>query len=112
RLGVETDLVRRRSRGRFGIYFVETGANQRGGTVTYDREGSAVSQCDASEYDWDATFADADWFHVTGITPAISAAAADAALVAVESAKRRGLTVSCDLNFRKKLWRWRPGVAA
>jgi 2-dehydro-3-deoxygluconokinase len=111
RLNVDTDLVRRQSSGRFGIYFVETGANQRGGTVTYDRDGSSISRCAAAEYDWDVAFRDADWFHITGITPAISAPAAEAALAAVQNAKRRGLTVSCDLNFRKKLWRWKASVA-
>jgi 2-dehydro-3-deoxygluconokinase len=111
KLNVESDLVIRRPRGRFGIYFVETGANQRGGTVTYDREGSTIAGCSASEYDWDAAFRDANWFHVTGITPAISEAAAGAALVAVQRAKRFGLGVSCDLNFRKKLWRWKAGVS-
>ncbi|NOX54257.1 MAG: sugar kinase [Planctomycetes bacterium] len=110
KLGVETDLIVRTREGRFGIYFVETGANQRGGTVTYDRSGSAVAIKPADTYDWEAVFQDAHWFHITGITPAISRPAAEAALRAVEQAKRRGLTVSCDLNFRKKLWRWQPGT--
>ncbi|HID22230.1 MAG TPA: sugar kinase [Planctomycetaceae bacterium] len=108
KLGVDTDLIVRTDQGRFGIYFVETGANQRGGTVTYDRFGSAISGQPADTYDWDAVFEKAHWFHVTGITPAISRSAADAAQQAVEQAKERGLTVSCDLNFRKKLWRWEP----
>jgi 2-dehydro-3-deoxygluconokinase len=112
KLGVDADLVIRRDRGRFGVYLVEHGANQRGGTVTYDRDGSSIAECPASAYDWDRTFQDSDWFHITGITPAISAAAAEAAIAAVGEAKRRGLTVSCDLNFRKKLWRWRPGTGA
>ena len=111
KLRVNSDLVIRSSRGRFGIYFVETGANQRGGTVTYDRHGSAIALHPAAEYDWDRAFADASWFHITGITPAISSHAAEAALAAVSEARRRGITVSCDLNFRKKLWRWKPGVA-
>lgn len=106
KLRVETQLVRRVSHGRFGIYFVETGSNQRGGTVTYDREGSSISQEPASTYDWKNAFAGANWFHITGITPAISAVAAEASLAAVKNAKQLGLTVSCDLNFRKKLWRW------
>jgi 2-dehydro-3-deoxygluconokinase len=112
KLGVETDLVRRTEGGRFGIYFVETGANQRGGTVTYDRSGSCISIEPAESYDWDSAFSGADWFHITGITPAISGVAADAAREAVEQAKRNGLTVSCDLNYRKKLWKWKPGVSA
>src|ERR1700722_17083328 len=110
--GVETDLVRRQSQGRFGIYFVETGANQRGGTVTYDREGSSIAGCTANDFDWQAAFRDANWFHITGITPAISAGAAEAAVAACAAAKKRGLSVSCDLNFRKKLWKWKKGVSA
>jgi 2-dehydro-3-deoxygluconokinase len=111
KLQVDVSLVRRSKRGRFGIYFVETGANQRGGTVTYDREGSSIAVTPASEYDWERAFAAANWLHITGITPAISEPAAEAALAAVQSAKRHGLTVSCDLNFRKKLWRWKPGTS-
>jgi sugar/nucleoside kinase (ribokinase family) len=106
RLGVDTDLVRRADSGRFGIYFVETGADQRGGTVTYDRTHSSISLQPAEAYDWEAAFAGADWFHITGITPAISAPAAESAIAAVQNAQQHGLTVSCDLNFRKKLWNW------
>ena len=111
KLGVETDLIERTSEGRFGIYFVETGANQRPGTVTYDRSGSSIALRGSKDFDWGRAFHDANWLHVTGITPAISAAAAEATFAAVSEAKRRGLTVSCDLNFRKKLWRWKPGVS-
>ena len=110
KLGVATDLVQRVPCGRFGIYFVETGANQRGGTVTYDREGASIALLGADAYDWDAVFAAAGWFHITGITPALSETAAAAALEAVRQAQSRGVQVSCDLNFRKKLWRWQPGV--
>jgi 2-dehydro-3-deoxygluconokinase len=112
KLGVDTSLVRRSDRGRFGIYFVETGANQRGGTVTYDRDGTSIALETAAAYDWEAVFTGADWFHVTGITPAISETAAGAALAAVQAASAQGLSVSCDLNFRKKLWNWRPGTAS
>lgn len=114
KLNVGIDLVvrSRDPRGRFGIYFVETGANQRGGTVTYDREQSCPALTPASGYDWEKAFAGADWFHITGITPALSAVAAEASVAAVENAKRRKLTVSCDLNFRKKLWNWKPGTSA
>lgn len=112
RFGVDTGLVQRVPSGRFGIYFVETGADQRGGTVTYDRDQSSISLQPSDAYDWDAAFDGADWFHITGITPAISALAAESALAAVQNAQQRGLTVSCDLNFRKKLWRWRQGVPA
>jgi len=87
---------------------VETGANQRGGTVTYDRDGSAIAIADPEEYDWDAAFDGATWLHVTGITPALSQNAATATRLAVENARKRDITVSCDLNFRKKLWRWNP----
>jgi 2-dehydro-3-deoxygluconokinase len=112
KLRVDTELVIRRPQGRFGIYFVENGANQRSGTVTYDRDGSSIAGCTALDFDWDTAFRDATWFHITGITPAISAGAAEAAVAAVQAAKRLGLHVSCDLNFRKKLWKWKSGVSA
>ena len=108
KLGVGSDLVQRSSEGRFGIYFVETGANQRGGTVTYDRAGSAIAIADPEIYDWDKALDGATWLHVTGITPALSETAARATRLAVENARRRNIAVSCDLNFRKKLWRWDP----
>lgn len=110
KLGVDSSLILRRKEGRFGVYFVETGANQRGGTVIYDREGSTIARSAASIYPWDKAFAGAGWLHITGITPAISGAAAEAGLAAVKEAKQRGLTVSCDLNFRKKLWNWKSGT--
>jgi 2-dehydro-3-deoxygluconokinase len=105
-LGVDVASTVRTSTGRFGSYYVETGANQRPSSVIYDRDLSAVSLAGAAAYDWDAVFADASWFHITGITPALSSVAAEVSLFAVSEATRRGLTVSCDLNFRKKLWRW------
>ncbi len=110
KLRVGTELIRRVKPGRFGIYFVETGANQRGGTVTYDRDGSSISLMPAESYDFENSLRGATWFHITGITPAISANAAAAAKTAMQTAKRLGLTVSCDLNFRKKLWSWKPGT--
>ncbi|MEX1230164.1 MAG: sugar kinase [Planctomycetaceae bacterium] len=110
KLNVDARLIQRVKQGRFGIYFVETGADQRGGTVTYDREGSSISLQLADSYPWAEACEGANWFHITGITPAISKAAADAALMAVQQAKAHGLTVSCDLNFRKKLWNWEPGT--
>ncbi len=109
-LGIDTTAILRTSKGRLGLYFVETGANQRGGTVVYDRDGSALMETPASEYAWDTILHGADWFHVTGITPALCRNTADATLAAVQAAKKAGLTVSCDLNFRKKLWNWEPGV--
>lgn len=108
KLGVDDSLVQRVGTGRFGIYFVETGANQRGGTVVYDRSESSIALAPASDYDFASAFAGAGWLHITGITPAISQTAAAAALASVKAAKAQGLTVSCDLNFRKKLWKWNP----
>lgn len=109
--GVASHIVRT-DYGRLGLYFVEKGANQRPSRVTYDRDGSAISQTDPSVYDWTEIFADAQWFHVTGITPALSRHAADATLASVQAAKTLGLTVSCDLNFRGKLWRWEEDTPA
>ncbi|HEY3963001.1 MAG TPA: sugar kinase [Planctomycetaceae bacterium] len=111
RLKVDSALVQRAKNGRFGIYFVETGANQRAGTVTYDRDYSSISLSSAGDYDWDRIFAGATWFHITGITPALSSLSAGAAIHALKQARERKVPVSCDLNFRKKLWRWKPGVA-
>lgn len=103
---IETSHVVRTSFGRVGLYFVEAGANQRPSLVVYDREHSAISQTPAESYAWKDAFRDAGWLHVTGITPAISSEAADSTMAAVTAAKQAGLSVSCDLNFRKKLWRW------
>jgi 2-dehydro-3-deoxygluconokinase len=110
KLGVDHRLIQRSKTGRFGVYFVETGANQRAGTVTYDRDFSSISLAGPDDYPWDQIFAGATWFHITGITPAISERAAESALRAVTTARSRKIPVSCDLNFRKKLWRWRSGV--
>jgi 2-dehydro-3-deoxygluconokinase len=108
--GVETSHVLRGG-GRLGIYFLEMGSAQRGSKVIYDRAGSAIATIEAGMIDWETVFAGADWFHWTGITPAISEGAAVVCLEAVRTAKRMGLTVSCDLNYRKKLWKWgkQPG---
>ncbi len=95
-----------RGKGRFGIYFVEPGANQRPSKVVYDREGSAIALARPGAIDWAKTFDGAGWFHVTGITPAISEGAAELALEAAKAARAAGLTVSCDLNYRKNLWKW------
>ena len=111
KLNVGTELVRRAKAGRFGVYFVETGANQRASTVTYDRDQSCIAIAAAQDFDWSRILDRATWFHITGITPALSASSAEAALAAVKAAKERGITVSCDLNFRKKLWRWKSGVS-
>lgn len=110
-LGVDTSHIVWKNEGRLGLYFVEAGANQRGSTVLYDRESSVVSLCGPESYNFDAALAGMRWLHVTGITPAISAPACAANLALVQRAKSAGLTISCDLNFRKKLWRWRPGTS-
>lgn len=91
---------------RLGIYFLETGAAQRGSQVVYDRANSSLATISAGMIDWRTVFADAGWFHWTGITPAISQGAAEACLEAVKVARDMGVTVSCDLNYRAKLWRW------
>lgn len=104
--GVDVSAVRRTQTGRLGIYFLETGANQRASTVVYDREGSAISQVRPGDLDWSVILAGASWLHITGITPALSQAAADAALAALQTAKSLGVQVSLDLNYRKKLWNY------
>jgi 2-dehydro-3-deoxygluconokinase len=103
--GVGTDHIVRGG-DRLGIYFLEGGAVQRGSKVIYDRAGSALATIEPGMVDWEAAFEDAGWFHWTGITPAISEGAAATCLEAVKTAKDMGLTVSCDLNYRSKLWKW------
>jgi 2-dehydro-3-deoxygluconokinase len=109
-LGVETSSILRTKRGRLGLYFLEYGANQRPSNVIYDRDHSSVSLTPASDYAWDSIFDGAGWLHVTGITPALSSTAAAAVLHAVQTARKKNLPVSCDLNFRKKLWNWESGT--
>jgi len=89
---------------RLGIYFLETGASMRASNVVYDRAHSSIAEATASDFDFDAIFDGADWFHFTGITPALSDEAAELTEVALKAAKAKGITVSVDLNFRKKLW--------
>ena len=91
---------------RLGIYFLETGAVARPSKVVYDRAHSSISTIECGMIDWDKVFEGADWFHWTGITPAISASAAEVCLEACKAANERGITVSCDLNFRKNLWKY------
>lgn len=93
-------------KGRMGIYYLESGANQRPSKVIYDREGSSIMQAVPGSIDWISIFSGAGWFHITGITPALSQSAADISLEAIKKAKDAGLTVSCDLNYRAKLWRY------
>lgn len=90
--------------GRMGIYFCEKGASQRPSKVIYDRADSVVSKLGAADFDWDDILEGAEWFHFTGITPALSDSMAEATLVACQTAKKKGIPVSCDLNYRKKLW--------
>jgi len=103
--GVGVDKIVRGGK-RLGIYFLEMGAVARPSKVVYDREYSGIDSIEPGMIDWNSVFADADWFHWTGITPAISQGAADTCLEAVRAAKEMGLTVSCDLNYRSKLWKY------
>ena len=91
---------------RLGIYFLETGAVARPSKVVYDRAHSSISTVEPGMIDWDSVFKGADWFHWTGITPAISQGAADVCKEAIQAARRNGVTVSCDLNYRKNLWKY------
>ena len=103
RFGVDTSLILRGG-DRLGLYYVEKGASQRASKVIYDRAGSAIAKAAVSEFDWDAIFENASWFHWTGITPALGGELPDICLEACKAAKAHGVTISCDLNFRKKLW--------
>ena len=103
--GVNTQHIVRGGE-RLGIYFLEIGAVSRGSKVVYDRAHSGMATIEAGMVDWEAVFEDAAWFHWTGITPAISQGAADACLEAIQTANRMGVTVSTDLNYRKKLWKY------
>ena len=105
RFGVDTSRVVRGGE-RLGIYFLETGANQRPSKVVYDRAYSAIAMAKPGDIDWEKTFAGVEWFHITGITPAISESAMELSLESVKEAKKRGITVSCDLNYRKNLWKY------
>ena len=103
RYGVNTKFVARGGN-RLGIYYLESGASMRPSKVIYDRAGSSVAEADPSDYDFDSIFEGASWFHWSGITPAISDKSAECLRLALIAAKKHGVTVSCDLNFRKKLW--------
>ena len=106
RFGVDASGIVKTNSGRFGIYFVEPGANQRGSKVLYDRAHSSIALGKPGDIDWDKAFKGASWFHITGITPAISEGAAELAMESVKTAKAKKITVSCDLNYRKNLWKW------
>ena len=110
-LGVDVSRILYRKNGRMGVYYAEHGAAQRGSNVVYDREHSVISECGPEEYDFDAMLEHCRHLHVTGITPALSEKAFQSTLAIVKYASDRGIRISCDLNFRKKLWRWKNGCA-
>jgi 2-dehydro-3-deoxygluconokinase len=103
KFGVDTSFIARKGE-RVGIYFLEKGASQRPSKVIYDRAHSSISTAGQEDFDWDAIFKDVGWFHFTGITPALGDNVAEICLTACQKAKEYGITISCDLNFRKKLW--------
>ena len=103
KFGVDTSKITRGG-DRVGIYFLEKGASQRPSKVVYDRAGSAIATADKADFDWDAIFEGVDWFHFTGITPALGDGVAEICLEACKAAKARDITISCDLNYRKNLW--------
>ena len=103
--GVDTSRILR-GEGRMGIYYLQGGANQLPSKVVYDRAYSAIALAKPGDIDWDKAFDGVDWFHITGITPAISETAMELSLESVAEAKKRGITVSCDLNYRKNLWKY------
>ena len=105
RFNVDTSKVIRTA-GRMGIYYLETGANQRASKIIYDRAYSAISLFNPAGYDWDSIYEGVKWLHISGITPAISEETKDASILAVKEAKKRGVTVSIDLNYRKNLWKY------
>jgi 2-dehydro-3-deoxygluconokinase len=110
RFGVDTSRIVR-GKGRMGVYYVEAGANQRASKVVYDRANSAIALAKSGDIDWDRALDGAGWFHITGITPAISASAAELSLESMRKARDKGLTVSCDLNYRKNLWKYGKSAA-
>jgi 2-dehydro-3-deoxygluconokinase len=105
RFGVDTSKVIR-GKGRTGIYYIETGANQRPSKVIYDREYSAIALAQPGTLNWDHILENAAWYHFTGITPAISASAASLVAESLTRARDKNITISCDLNYRKNLWKW------
>ena len=105
RFGVDTSRIVR-AEGRLGTYYLEFGANHRAGRVVYDREYSAMALAKPGDISWDKAFESAAWLHITGITPAISASAANLSLEAMRQARKKGLMVSFDLNYRRNLWKW------
>ena len=111
-IGVDVSDVQISKEGRMGLFFLEPGSNQRPSKVTYDRTGSSISIMGPNDYDWDRILKDVSRLHISGITPAISENAANTSLAIVKEAYDRGIKISIDLNFRKKLWNWKPGKDA
>ena len=111
RFGVDTSLITRGG-SRVGIYFNEKGAAQRGSVCIYDRAHSPIQEATAEDFDWDRIFAGADWFHFTGITPALGENLVQLCRAACQAAKERGVKISCDLNYRSKLWSHEQARAA
>lgn len=105
RWGVDTSLIIR-NKERMGSYYLENGSNQRPSVVVYDRSYSAISMAKPGDIDWEKVFSNAEWFHITGITPAISEGAMELSFEAVKKAKEKGITISCDFNYRGKLWKY------
>ena len=103
--GVDTSLIVR-NKGRMGIYYLESGANQRSSIVVYDRSYSAISMAKPGDINWDKVFNNTEWFHITGITPATSEGAMELSFEAVKKAREKGITISCDFNYRNKLWKY------
>ncbi len=104
-MNVDTSKIARQGK-RVGIYYLEGGAGSRPSSVIYDRDHSSIAEAKPEDFNWDEVFANAGWFHITGITPALSPDCAALSVAAVKAAKERGLTVSCDLNYRKNLWKY------
>ncbi|MCL1910403.1 MAG: sugar kinase [Kiritimatiellaeota bacterium] len=109
-IGVDTARILRAKSGRLGIYFAEAGANQRGASVVYDRAASSIALAKPADYDFGAMLENVTWLHLTGITPALSENAFLSTLAIAEKAAAAGIKISCDLNYRKKLWGWRQGT--
>ena len=107
-IGVDTRHILRTSEGRLGLYFLETGTNQRPANVIYDREGSSIAITPPQAYDWEAILEGVDWLVVSGITPALSRNAANVTFSAMQTASQKGVRVLLDVNYRSKLWSWEP----
>lgn len=105
RQGIDASLIVRKGN-RLGIYFLEAGANQRPSKIIYDRSHSAIAEAKPGDINWDKVFDVVSWFHITGITPSISLSASELSIEAVKKARKKGITISCDLNFRKNLWKY------